>query len=828
MLERLVAVLQQIKQNQQQKGTFQQNRCIESLNKVETPMNRLRIVFLIISLLTLGQLLAQNGIIRGRVSDATTNEGLPVAAVKIEGLNKGTATDFDGNFEISGLEAGLYNVTISLLGYQTYTAYEVQVTNARPAILDIRLEASSTKLQEVVVDAQARFDRNPESPVSLQTIGINEIQRNPGGNQDISRVIQALPGVASTPNFRNDLIIRGGAPNENRFFLDGIEIPTINHFATQGAGGGPVGLINFNFIREVDFYTGAFPVERGNTLSSVMDLKLKDGREDQWAYTAILGASDIGLTVDGPLSEKATMIASVRRSYLQFLFSALELPFLPTYNDFQAKVKYKINDKHQITFLGLGAIDNFELNLDANETEEQRYILNVLPVNEQWNYSVGMKYTYFGQKSFTNVVLSRFMLNNSSFKYANNDPNDVQLQDYQSREIENKLRVENFYRNNGWRLTNGFGFEEVKYQTDELDLRVPEDQPARNYSTSLRQYKYSLFSQATRTFFTRLTLSAGFRMDGLDFNESMANPFNQFSPRVSMSYNLTEQLAFNANWGIYYQQPPYTLLGYQENGKLVNSDATFIRATHYVAGFAYYLPRINAKLSLEGFYKDYGNYPFLLNDSITLANLGSDFGVIGNAPSASVADGRAVGVEFTYQQKLYKGFYGILAYTFVRSEFEDKNGDLIPSSWDNQHILTFTGGKRFGKHWEVGMQYQLLGGAPFTPFDLPRSALISNWNALGRGIPDYNQLNSERFNTFHRVNIRVDYKWFFNSWNLDLYLDLQNVLRQSVEGAPFVDVQRDAMGQPIVDPNDGSRYLITEIPNSTGSLLPTIGAIVEF
>lgn len=772
--------------------------------------------------------LAQNGIIRGRVSDATTNEPLPIAALKIEGLSKGTTTNFDGDYEITELEPGLYNLTVSLLGYQTYTEYEIQVTEARPAIINFRLETSSTKLEEVVVDAQARFEKNSESPVSLQTIGINEIQRNPGGNQDISRVIQALPGVASTPNFRNDLIIRGGAPNENRFYLDGIEIPSINHFATQGAGGGPVGLINFNFIREVDFYTGAFPVERGNALSSVMDLKLKDGRTDQFAYTAILGASDIGLTVDGPISEKTTIIASARRSYLQFLFSALELPFLPTYNDFQAKVKYNINDKHQITFLGLGAIDNFELNLDANETPEQRYTLNTLPVNEQWTYSVGAKYTYFGKKSYTNVVLSRFMLNNTATKYVDNDPDQTQLLDYQSREIENKLRIENFYRHDDWRLTNGIGFEEIKYQTEELDLRVPDGQPARVYNTELRNYRYFLFSQATRKVATRLTLSAGLRLDGLNFNDDMGNPFNQISPRFAMTYSITDALDFNANWGIYYQQPPYTLLGYQDNGELVNDDATFIQATHYVAGFAYYIPRLNVKMSFEGFYKDYSNYPFLLNDSITLANLGSDFGVIGNAPSKSIASGRAVGFEFTYQQKLYKGFYGILAYTFVRSEFEDKNGEFIPSSWDNQHILTFTGGKRFGEHWEVGLQYQLLGGAPFTPFDLERSALITNWDVLGRGIPNYNQLNSERFNTFHRVNIRVDYKWFFTKWNLDLYLDIQNLLGQAVEGAPLVDVQRDAMGNPVVDPNDPSRYLLTELPNAQGTLLPTIGAIVEF
>ena len=793
-------------------------------------MRSFRVLF--VSVFVLGFLAssAQTGIIRGRVFNAINNESIPIAAITVEGLpNKAVASDLDGNYEITGLNPGLYNLTAQILGFETKTIYEIQVSNAKPAVANFSLEESNTKLDEIVVSAQVQFNRNPESPVSVQTIGINEIQRNPGGNQDISRVIQALPGVASTPNFRNDLIIRGGAPNENRYYLDGIEIPSINHFSTQGSGGGPVGLINVNFIREVDFYTGAFPVERGNTLSSVMELKLKDGREDKWGFTGIVGASDIGLTAEGPLSKKTTMIASVRRSYLQFLFKALGLPFLPTYNDFQAKVKYKINNKHQITFLGLGAIDNFSLNLDANETPEQRYTLNILPVNEQWNYSVGAKYTYFAQKSYTNVVLSRFMLNNSAFKYLNNDESSTQLLDYNSYEIENKLRVENFYRSNGWRLTNGVGFEQLKYDTQESDLRVPEGQDPRNYSTYLGMYRYSAFTQATKSLLDeKLVLSGGFRMDGVDFNENTSNPLNQFSPRLSTTYNFNENFSFNANWGIYYQLPPYTLLGFRDpDGNLVNEDATYIRSQHWVAGFAYYLP-FNARIAIEGFYKGYSNYPFLLTDSISLANLGSDFGIIGNAPSESSSDGRAMGIEVVYQQKLFKGFFGILSYTFVNSAFEDKNGDLIPSSWDNRHILTFTGGKKFGKNWEIGMQYQFLGGAPFTPIDVATSSLISNWDVIGRGIPDYDNLNSQRFSNFNRVNVRIDKKWYFTEWNLDLFFDIQNLLGAAVQGPAVVDVARDADGMAIINPNDPSRYELTQFPNESGTRLPTIGAIIEF
>lgn len=130
-----------------------------------------------------------------------------------------------------------------------------------------------------------------------------------------------MPGVASTASFRNDILIRGGAPNENRFYLDGIEVPNINHFATQGSSGGPVGLINVDFVREVDFYSGAFPANRGNTLSSVLDMKFREGRKDRLGLNFTVGSSDVGLSFEGPKGKKSSFIAYARRSYLQFIFS---------------------------------------------------------------------------------------------------------------------------------------------------------------------------------------------------------------------------------------------------------------------------------------------------------------------------------------------------------------------------------------------------------------------------------------------------------------------------------------------------------------------------
>jgi hypothetical protein len=789
-------------------------------------MKRSYFLTLTLSLLSFA-LVAQNGIIRGTVFNALNNEPLPFAAVVLKGTSIGATTDVDGNYQISGINPGLYNVEAQFIGFKSKIIFEVQVTNAKPTVLNFPLEEESQQLDEVVVTVQNKFERDVESPVSLKKLGINEIQRNPGGNMDISRVIQSLPGVASSVSFRNDLIIRGGGPNENRFYLDGIEIPAINHFSTQGSSGGPVGMINVNFIGDVDFYTGAFPANRGNMMSSLMEINLKDGRSDKLGGIFQVGASDIGLTLEGPLGEKTTFLASARRSYLQFLFSVLDLPFLPTYNDFQFKVKHTFDRRNQITILGLGAIDNFALNLKANETPEQQYILNYLPVNEQWNYSIGAKYTNFRDKGYTNIILSRFMLNNTATKYADNDENNTKLLDYQSQEIENKLRVENIYKSNNFMTTVGFNFEEVKYNTTTLDKRLPNDFVL-DYQSDLRLLKWGVFGNISRTFFRRLDISFGLRSDAINFNDEMSNLLNQLSPRISASYNFTEALSLNANWGIYYQLPPYTTLGFRnDKGDLANDNAKYIKSEHFVLGMAY-LFEFNGRLSVEGFYKKYSNYPLLLPDSVSLANFGGDFGVVGNQPAVFNNKGRAYGLEISYEQKLFKGFYGIGAVTLVRSEFQNQNAVYVPSSWDNRVIVSITFGKKFGKNWEFGGQYQFIGGTPYTPYNLPETALKENWDNIGFGIPNYAQLNTQRVNGFNRLNMRIDKKWYFDKFNFDLYFDIQNALAQKVEGQPFIDTVKDDNGNSVTDPNDPTRYLMTTLPNISGTVLPSIGLILEF
>jgi len=791
------------------------------------------IILVMLTVLSRFCLFAQSGVIIGKVLNAINNEPLAYVSVAIQGTTFAAITDDKGLYEIKNLLPGTYNVSATSVGFLPQTKYEILVTNVHPANVDFAMVENVKSLKAVEVKTTA-FVKNDDSPISLRNIGVAEISRSPGGNRDISKVIQSLPGVAPT-TFRNDIIIRGGAPNENRFYLDGIEIPNINHFATQGSSGGAVGMINVDFIREVNFYSSAFPANRNNALSSVMDFNLKNGRTDKIGGKMTVGASDLGLMLEGPANKNATFMASARRSYLQFLFKAIGLPFLPTYDDFMVKYNWAINKKNDLTFIGLGAIDNSTLNtkLQTTGTDAQKYILGYLPTYSQWNYMNGAKYVHFGAKGYTTFVLSRNMLNNESKKYKDNvETANNRILDYKSQEIENKLRIEKTQRMNDIKLNYGINYEYAEYNNNSFTrISTPMGVDTINVNSKLMMNKWGLFAQISKDFLgNRLGVSFGLRTDANDYDQEMKNLLKQLSLRISFSFNLTPQWTLNANTGLYYQLPAYTVLGYRNaSGELVNKNngVKYIKSYHIVAGTEY-ISKKNLKINAEGFMKFFSQYPFILRDSISLANLGSDYGVIGNDAVVSTSVGRSYGFELLFQQKLFKGFYGIMTYTFVRSEFKDKHDKWVPSSWDNRQFLSMTAGKTFKKNWEVGIKWRFSLGSPYTPYNIPLSSEIASWNVSHTGVPDYNLLNTKRLPAFHQLDMRVDKKYFWKKLDLNFYVDIQNVYNSKAVGTPILDVVRDSNGNALVDPYDPTKYQTRLLDNKSGTILPSIGVVVGF
>lgn len=806
----------------------------------------MRVVFVLLGLFFMPLLTAQV-VIQGKVVDVVSRKPLSMAKVQLDKQDAILTTNEEGLFTIGNVEPGYHTVTISLDGYETESSAELLFTYDKSPFLNIELQSLVFGVGEASIRKSNIQKREAESPVSSQKLSIREIERNPGGNRDISKIIQSLPGVISVPGFRNDVVIRGGAPSENKFYLDGVEIPIINHFQTQGSTGGPVGMLNVNFIKEVNFYTGAFPVNFANGLSSVLDFRQMDGNANKAKYRFTLGSSDVGFTADGPIGKKTTYIFSARQSYLQGLFSVLGLPFLPNFIDYQAKVKVKLNNKDDLSFLMVGAIDFFRLNLKVNDNitdsiqlKSNKYILGYLPVYRQWNYTFGTVYTHYGDRSKTQYFLSRNMLNNTSYKYRNNDESSEnnRIFTYNSIEEENKLRIENSRSLRKWKLLGGAGLEYVQFGVDNKAKILIPGAPGTPgivrdiaFNSQLNLTKYSGFVRAYRNVLGNGTLSFAGRLDGNSYNKTMCNPLNQ--PTASVSASLptrVDGLFVNANVGQFTQLPSYTILGYRNsNGDLDNLDRVkYIRNRMFAAGLQYNRVK-DTRITLEGFYKQYANYPLALNDSICLGNLGTDFAVVGNEPISSVCDGRAYGMEFLVQKRSRSGLYGIFAYTLSWSEFADKDGNAVKSAWDSRHTVSLVGGMKMKRNWELGAKFRLATGRPYTPFDVQRSLVKSNWDVKGVALNDYSRLNSQRLGTFSQLDVRVDKVWYFKKSSLNLYMDIQNFLNKAYLGAPTLIAAQDAAGNLIVDPAATiPSYKAEYLENSTGFLQPSIGVIFDF
>ena len=806
----------------------------------------MRVFFTVLGLL-LAHVATAQVVIQGKVVDVMSRKPLVGAKVQLDKQEVFVQTTADGSFTINNIDPGYHTVTATIDGYESETSSELLFTYDKSPFITLEMQSLASGVGEVTIRKTSIQKREAESPVSSQKLSIREIERNPGGNRDISKIIQSLPGVISVPGFRNDVVIRGGSPSENKFYLDGIEIPIINHFQTQGSTGGPVGLLNVNFIKEVNFYTGAFPVNYANGLSSVLDFRQMDGNANKAKYRFTLGSSDVGFTADGPIGKKTTYIFSARQSYLQGLFSLLGLPFLPNFIDYQAKVKVKLNEKDDISFLMVGAVDFFRLNLKVNDNitdsiqlKSNKYILGYLPVYRQWNYTFGTVYTHYGAQSKTQYFLSRNMLNNTSYKYRNNDESseDNRIFNYKSIEEENKLRIENSRTLRKWKLLAGTGLEYVQFGVDnKAKILIPGAPGTAGtiqdiaFSTQLDLAKYSGFVRAYRNVMGNGTLSFAGRLDGNTYNKHMQNVLNQPTASVSASLpTLVNGLFFNANVGQFTQLPSYTILGYRNAaGALDNQDRVkYIRNRMVAAGLQYNKVK-DTRITLEGFYKQYANYPLALNDSISLGNLGTDFAVVGNEPVSSVCDGRAYGMEFLLQKRSRSGLYGILAYTLSWREFSDKNGNAVKSAWDSRHTLSLVGGVKLKRNWEMGAKFRLATGRPYTPYDVQRSLVKSNWDVKGVALNDYNRLNTERLGTFSQLDVRVDKVWYFKKSSLNLYMDIQNFLNKEYLGAPTLIAAQDASGNLMTDPNATvPSYKSDYLVNSTGFLQPSIGVILDF
>lgn len=775
--------------------------------------------------------------VRGKIIDKQSRQPVAYANVVVVGIpGKGASTDSLGMFRIEQVPPGIYRFETTLIGYKSAVTPEYVVSASTPFI-EIEMEEDENMLAAVVV-TPSPFRKTVESPVSMRIIGLQEIEKSPGGNRDISRIVRAYPGVSFSPiGYRNDLIVRGGSPSENRFYMDGIEIPNINHFATQGASGGPVSIVNADLIREISFYTGAFPANRSGAMSSVLDFRLKDGNPDKQTFKATLGASEVSFSGNGHLSDKTTYLFSLRQSYLQLLFKALGLPFLPNFIDGQFKLKTKLSAHNELTILGLVGIDKMKLNTDE-KGEDAEYILSYLPTIHQETFTVGTSYRHYAGKHVQTLTLSHNYLNNRNVKYLNNDESYEDNLTLRLRSVEQKttLRFENQTRLGQWTLKEGAEMNYSNY-TNRTKQRMFGYTTLSDYQTDLNIFSWGgFFSTDYTTANKRFSASAGIRTDGNNYNREMKELWKQLSPRLSLSYELTKQWTLSGNAGLYHQLPPYTALGFKDNdGHYINKDLKYMRVMETSLGLDWHL-QDRLMISAEGFFKQYGRMPLSLRDNIPLACKGDDYGTVGNEALTPTAEGRAYGVEAMLRWQIPGRFNFVSSFTVFRSEYRNGNGDsddnipsgtkYISSAWDNRFILNVSGTYNLPRRWSIGGKLSYIGGAPYTPYDEEKSSLVEAWNAQGRPYYDYSKYNTERLPNFAQLDIRVDKSFYFHRCMVGFYLDLQNITGSKLKQQDVI-MSTGVIENPSA-PIEEQRYKMKKLKQESGTLLPSIGVTVEF
>ena len=757
------------------------------------------------------------GKIDGRVIDFETGLALEGATIKIEETNFFAYTDEKGNFQILDIPTASYNITASYIGFKSQTKFNIIVKSIGNPIIDFFLNPTSDLLDEIIL-TDSPFRTSIETPLSTQTFSATEIETYPGGNNDITRVIQSLPGISpSIGGFRNDVIIRGGGPNETVYYLDGIEIPNINHFSTQGSSGGPVGLINVSFINEVTLSTSSFGAEYDNALSGVLSFKQKDANKEQLTGNFRLGSSEAGLTIEGPINEKSSFILSARRSYLQFIFKAFGFTFLPDYWDYQFKLSHEIDSNNYINIIGIGSIDELTINEPKEYNFENQSLIEQIPLTNQNTETFGItwKKIYKSINGFFDMSISNNNLNNNFIRYQNNLTKSNPTYSNISIENETKFRFINNYNFNNYKFSFGLNIQSSKYSNKTKFKFYNID-----YATELNLIKYGFFLKSSKLILNeRLGVSLGIRVDQDNFT-SDNNILSNFSPRLALSYGLSKDNNWKLNFssGVYFKIPTYTALGFRDSqNNLINKDLLYTKSHHYVLGIEFNLSS-SSRFTVESFYKMYYNYPISVIDNVSLANKGADFEVLGNEFLLSKGKGKSHGLEFLYQQKLKNNFYAILSYTFFFSKFSNLDNIYLPSVWDNRHLISFTGGYKLKKNWEISSKLRYTDKTPYAPVNILSSSISYPEITF-----DYSQLGNFFLTSFTKLDIRVDKRWNFKSTSMNFYIDVENLLANEIPVPPEYGLLRDK-NQNIIEPIN----LIEVESDNRNSIIPSIGFVLYF
>lgn len=701
---------------------------------------------------------AESGEIRGRVSDFTTGELLAGVNVVIQGTTQGAATDGDGNYRISPVEPGVYVLEIRFLGYDSKFVTDVVVGSKRITYVNVQLSEAVIEGEEVTVSG-GYFDK---AITGTGTVSFNpeELRRSPGAGQELSRVLMALPSVASRGETSQDMMVRGGSPIENGFIIDNIPVPGVQHFRTAGGvSNGPIGIVNTDLVSNIDFYNGGFSSRYGDRLSSFSEITYREGTRNGFRGDGVMNMAGFGLNMEaGMLDGKGSWVISGRRSFLDLIADAINAGGAPSYSDAQAKVTLDLNPRNKLTVLNIYGTSNYTQEVDnAREIGDSEYFRSTFDQN-----TIGLNLRTLWGSGFTNTSVSH------SYNTIDFDRNLVdtfeKVQALNQRVDEFRLRsVSTFQLTSRLEMETGADFSVERGDFDYFfkaeQSRTGENLPDYVRKDNLNGILGGGFVSASYRPVVPLKLTAGLRADYSGYAELV-----DISPRLAANFAINQKTSVFASWGRFHQNLPRYLLSQGDDIRALKT----VRSEHFIGG-ADYLLTADTKLTVEVFNKTYSRAPVLpevnpLNDPAWILDNASGF----YETLESTGEAWARGVELLVQKKLAKDLYGSVSASYFRTRFKDYNGTWRDRDFDNKTMFSVIGGYRPSQKWEFSVRWTYLGNRPTTPLDLTASAAADN-----------ERINPSLFNTaelpaFHSMYLRSDRRFNFKKTNLVLYLELWN------------------------------------------------------
>ncbi len=703
-----------------------------------------------------------SGILSGRVVTRGSVDGVSGVTIVLEGSDLSAVTDEDGRFSIELVPAGSYTALFRSLGFRSRARTDVIVRPDRITSLDVELERLAVELDGLVVVA-GYFPEEGTQPTSITAFSGEEIRRAPGSAGDVSRIIASLPSIAKVNDQSNSLIVRGGSPMENSFYVDNIEIPNINHFPTQGASGGPIGLLNVDLIEDVEFRAGGFSSKYGDRLSSVLDISFREGNRSEFDGQVDLNIAGFGGVAEGPLfSERGSYLVSLRRSYLDLVLQMADAGtvVIPRYSDFQGKLVYDLSQNHQLTLLGITGNDN--IRADSAVAVENSMV--AYGDNSMWAGTLGLNWRAVWGPAVSNTSLSGIK-NEFDEEFTETRTGQFLMRNLSEERTLTLRNVTDLYLGGGSSVEFGFEAKTLRADFDnqyaEYTDALGQTTPEMTVDRRLTDNKLSAFASYAVVPFGRLTATAGARLD-----HSTLTGNSHISPKFSFSYELGPRTSLTGATGVYYQSLPAILLAQSED----NHSLSDPRAIHYVLGLGH-LFTDNTRATVEVYRKDYSNFPIDPQQPslFVVDELFYRYGFFFNHESlTATGKARTTGIEATVQKRLVENLYGLASAAYFRSSHMGADEVWADRVFDNRLVLSLEGGYKPNSTWEFSGRWVYAGGPPYTPFDVAEST------SLKRGVLDQNQINGARYPDYHSLNIRVDRRFHFSGSNLIVYLSVWN------------------------------------------------------